>query len=132
MNEWELIVIHWKGHEIDRKSFGSEKEAHDYFRAEWSDSDIVSDRHITMLNDDGERSVFDDVDSISSDWEVCFKSGQQKLDVPGGSWWLSENKGWAVVKVTIDAAGPNASKPKWFPTEQRAKNWVDKQIERGE
>jgi len=63
-----------------------------------------------------------------NEWGICFKSQQQRLDVPGATYWLSDDKGWSVVKVTVDAAGPNASKPKWFPTEQRAKNWINSQI----
>ena len=61
-------------------------------------------------------------------WEECEQSGQQRLDVPGGTYWLSDDKGWSVVKVTTDYAGVNASKPKWFPTEQRAKDWINSQI----
>ena len=64
------------------------------------------------------------------EWEYHEESDQQRLDVPGASYWLSENKGWTIVKVPIDAAGPNASKPRWFPTEQRAKNWIEKELKK--
>lgn len=67
-----------------------------------------------------------------SEWSTDYESNQQRLDAPGSTYWLSDDKGWTVTKVTVDAAGPNASKPKWFPTEQRAKNWIELQVGKGE
>ena len=66
-----------------------------------------------------------ETDHPSNGWKECEQSLQQRLDVPGGTYWLSDDKGWSVVKVTVDAAGANASKPKWFPTEYAAKSWVE-------
>lgn len=45
--KYELIVVNWKGFEMDRKSFDSEEEASRYFKAEWGDSDAVADHIIT-------------------------------------------------------------------------------------
>jgi len=61
-----------------------------------------------------------------SEWEIEDESGQQWLDALGGTFWLSNDvKGvWSLIKVTIDAAGPNESNPVRFATELRAKDWV--------
>lgn len=59
---FEFIVKHWKGYEMDRKTFKTEEEAEEYYAAEWKDSDSISDYSITLLDDDGNRSIFDDVD----------------------------------------------------------------------
>ena len=60
------------------------------------------------------------------EWELHEESGQQRLDIPGGSFWLSNNVKdvWTLIKVTVDAAGPNESNPVRFATELRAKDWV--------
>ena len=60
------------------------------------------------------------------EWTTCEQSGQQRLDALGGTFWLSEDIGdsCSLVKVTVDAAGPNPSKPMRFATELRAKDWV--------
>ncbi len=62
MIQFELVVNHWKGGEMDRQTFDAEDEAKHYFSVEWGDSDIVSDHTITML-ENGERSIFDDIDT---------------------------------------------------------------------
>jgi len=60
------------------------------------------------------------------EWELQEESDQQRLDVPGGTFWLSNDVKdvWSLVKVTVDAAGPNTSEPLRFATELRAKDWV--------
>jgi len=60
------------------------------------------------------------------EWTTCEQSGQQWLDALGGRFWLSGGIGviWILVKVTVDAAGPNESNPVRFATELRAKDWV--------
>ena len=67
-----------------------------------------------------------------SEWELHEESGQQRLDVPGATYWLSEDIGdsYSLVKITVDYAGPNPSKPLRFATEQRAKNYVEYLIEK--
>jgi hypothetical protein len=66
------------------------------------------------------------------EWECHDQSGQQSLDVPGGTFWLSPDMGdsYSLIKITVDAAGPNPSKPERFATEQRAKAYVDYLIEK--
>ena len=63
----------------------------------------------------------------SDDWELHEESGQQRLEVPGGTYWLSPDIGdsYSLIKITIDAAGPNPSKPQRFATELRAKDYVE-------
>jgi len=62
-----------------------------------------------------------------SEWELEQESGQQWLDALGGTFWLSNDTGdiYSLVKVTVDAAGANLSKPLRFATELRAKDWVE-------
>ena len=61
-----------------------------------------------------------------SDWERHEESGQQRLDALGGVFWLSEDVGdsYSLIKITVDAAGVNPSKPQRFATEKRAKDYV--------
>ena len=63
MSVFELKVNHWKGHELDCTTFDLEKDAEDYYSAEWGDSDSVADHSITMIDENGNRSIFDDVDA---------------------------------------------------------------------
>ncbi len=60
------------------------------------------------------------------EWELQEESDQQRLDVPGGTFWLSNDVKdvWSLIFVTVDAAGPNESNPVRFATELRAKDWV--------
>ena len=60
------------------------------------------------------------------EWELQEESDQQYLDALGGTFWLSNDVKdvWSLIKVTIDAAGPNESNPVRFATELRAKDWV--------
>jgi len=60
------------------------------------------------------------------EWELQEESDQQYLDVPGGTFWLSNDVKdvWSLIFVTVDAAGPNESNPLRFATELRAKDWV--------
>jgi len=60
------------------------------------------------------------------EWTTCEQSGQQRLDTLDGTFWLSDHIKdiWTLVKVTVDAAGPNTSAPLRFATELRAKDWV--------
>ena len=69
-----------------------------------------------------------------SDWEIEEESGQQRLDALGGTFWLSSDIGdsYSLVKVTVDSAGPNVSKPTRFATELRAKDWIEYLIEKEE
>jgi len=62
-----------------------------------------------------------------SEWEIEEESGQQWLDALGGVFWLSNDVGdiYSLVKVTVDYAGANLSKPLRFATELRAKDWVE-------
>jgi len=80
------------------------------------------------------EDLFGMVDSSEdklSDWELHDESGQLRLDALGGTFWLSDDvTGWLLVKVTVDAAGANASRPTRFATELRAKNWVEYLIQK--
>ena len=69
-----------------------------------------------------------------TEWEIEEESGQQYIDCLGGRFWLSNDIGdiHQLVKVTVDAAGPNASRPTRFATELRAKDWVEYLIEKEE
>jgi len=67
-----------------------------------------------------------------SEWELQEESELQRLDALGGTFWLSGGIGviWILVKVTVDAAGPNEAEPFRFATEQRAKDFVEYLIEK--
>ena len=60
------------------------------------------------------------------EWELQEESDQQRLEVSGGTFWLSNDVKdvWSLIFVTVDAAGPNESNPVRFATELRAKDWV--------
>jgi len=61
-----------------------------------------------------------------NDWTTCEQSGQQYIDCLDGRFWLSNDVKdvWSLIKVTVDAAGPNPSNPLRFATKLRAKDWV--------
>lgn len=61
-----------------------------------------------------------------NEWELHEDSGQQFIDALGGVFWLSEDIGdsYSLIKITVDYAGPNPSRPERFATELRAKNYV--------
>ena len=46
MVKFEMIVNHYDGFEMDRKTFDSIVEAEDYYHDEWADNDFVSDHTI--------------------------------------------------------------------------------------
>lgn len=68
------------------------------------------------------------------EWEIHEESGQQCLDALGGTFWLSEDIGDRVtlIKITVDSAGANPSKPQRFATEKRAKDYVAFLIEQND
>jgi hypothetical protein len=65
MRKYELIVnCFFDGSECehDRRVFETEREAKSYYLAEHAHNDGVTSHTITMINEDGSRSIFDDVD----------------------------------------------------------------------
>lgn len=68
------------------------------------------------------------------EWGLHDESGQQRLDALGGVFWLSEDVGdsYNLIKITVDSAGPNPSRPQRFATEKRAKDYVEFLIEQND
>lgn len=58
---YELVITDNLGEVLEKKSFPTEQRAHDYYCANWG-GNITANMTITMMNDDGTRSIFDDID----------------------------------------------------------------------
>ena len=64
-SKFELVVNCYSNGgecECDRRSFDTEEDAKQYYQAEHAHSDSVTGHTIEMLDKNGNRSIFDDID----------------------------------------------------------------------